>query len=227
MRQKVLRDHRAAPFYWLPNESVDEGWIRQVGVYAWAVYTVMVRNLSDGTTMPSVDEISEATGISTRQVKYALKTLRSTGMLDRLEIGGGRDMTPSVYAVNGGPAQQEKPKQKEAPSFDEIWAAYPRRPGMSKIATQKCYNARLKEGHTHEQMLAGVRAYEEYCVKTNTVGNYIKQPTTFLGPSCYFLGDFTVEERPGKEERKSFAKIREQESAESLIDFYEKEEVVV
>ncbi len=76
-------------------------------------------------------------------------------------------------------------------NFEEIWKAYPARPGKSKADTLKQYRARLKSGVFHQTMLNGVVAYAAYCAVTGMEANFIKQPQTFLGPGQHFLSDWS------------------------------------
>lgn len=90
--------------------------------------------------------------------------------------------------------QDIKPK-KAAPSvdpvFEEIWKAYPKRPGASKADTFKAYQARIKAGAVSNIMLEGAKQYAKYCEASGIDANYIKQPATFFGPNEHFLSDWT------------------------------------
>lgn len=76
--------------------------------------------------------------------------------------------------------------------FEEAWKLYPKRPGASKQATLKAWNARIKAGKWAVDMLEGVKRYAAYVVSEGTEPQYIKQPATFLGPGLYFEADWTV-----------------------------------
>lgn len=81
--------------------------------------------------------------------------------------------------------------------FEEVWAAYPARPGRSKAASLKAYKARLKAGDKHEKILEGVIAYATYCQRMCIGPQFIKQPETFLGPDKHFLSNWSAP--PGKQ----------------------------
>lgn len=80
--------------------------------------------------------------------------------------------------------------------FAALWSAYPARPGKSKADTLKAFRARLKEGDDANSMLDGVLAYARYCQDTNTEPQFIKQPSTFLGPGKFFQSDWTAPAMP-------------------------------
>jgi len=67
--------------------------------------------------------------------------------------------------------------------------AYPERAGdqgWSKAA--RAANARIGEGHTTAEFLAGARRYAAFCEATGKIGSeYVKQACTFLGPDKAFL----------------------------------------
>lgn len=85
--------------------------------------------------------------------------------------------------------------------FEECYAAYPPRPGMAKRAAYKAYAARINDGATTAELLAGTRAYAAYCKAKGTEGEYIKSPQTFYGPSEFFRADWTVRRTDGESPR--------------------------
>lgn len=77
-------------------------------------------------------------------------------------------------------------------AFEQVWAAYPDRPGKSKAASLKAWSARIKAGCTPREMMAGVIAYAAYCKASRTEPGYIKQPATFFGPDLHFRSEWKV-----------------------------------
>ena len=67
--------------------------------------------------------------------------------------------------------------------FEEFWSAYPRR--VDKGAAFKAWQARLKEGHKPEDMIAAAKNYAR--AMEHTEMKFRKHPTTFLGPARPFL----------------------------------------
>lgn len=76
--------------------------------------------------------------------------------------------------------------------FEEVWNAYPKRPGSSKAAAFKAFVARRNAGHSLETILSGVRAYSAYCIAKVSDSSYIKHLSTFLGAGEYFLSDWST-----------------------------------
>lgn len=72
--------------------------------------------------------------------------------------------------------------------FESAWAEYPKRHGDNpKSRAFKAWNARLKEGHTAEEMTEGVRRYAQWCEATGKTGlETVKQAATFFGPDKGF-----------------------------------------
>jgi uncharacterized protein YdaU (DUF1376 family) len=67
--------------------------------------------------------------------------------------------------------------------FDEIRLAYPKRGGSQKWGdAERAYNARLAEGHTHEEILSGCERYNRFLTATGKVNTeFVQQAATFLG----------------------------------------------
>lgn len=76
--------------------------------------------------------------------------------------------------------------------FESCWKAYPKRHRPpNKKAAFKAWNARIRDGHLPETILAGVNAYHEAMREEGNVGtNYVKDPKTFFGPDEHFLMDW-------------------------------------
>lgn len=82
--------------------------------------------------------------------------------------------------------------------FEQCWAAYPPRPGASKMATYKAWTARIKAGATAVEMLSGTRKYAAFVKAERTEQQYIKQPATFYGPGEHFSADWTIAKANGR-----------------------------
>lgn len=96
-------------------------------------------------------------------------------------------------------AIEEKKEKKSRPAiskytvpFEELWKAYPRH--ADKGEAYKKYQARLKDGYSHEELMAATLAYAEYCRRSHTEEKYIKHGATFLGESTPFLDYLPKEE---------------------------------
>lgn len=79
--QPLLFDRRRKGFYLTDNVFIDE-YAPQVGAYAVAVYSVLLRHADDkGVAFPGVGYISGQLDISTNTVRNALKKLAEVGVL--------------------------------------------------------------------------------------------------------------------------------------------------
>lgn len=77
--------------------------------------------------------------------------------------------------------------------FDDFKTTYPKRAGdQGWQQARKAIHARLREGHSMADMLAGARRYAAYCEATDKLGTqYVKQAATFVGPERHFLEPWT------------------------------------
>lgn len=76
--------------------------------------------------------------------------------------------------------------------FAEAWAAYPQRPGNSKAAARRAWEARVKAGADEQAMLDGARRYAAYVTAEGTDPKFIKQAATFFGPDEHYLSTYEV-----------------------------------
>lgn len=78
--------------------------------------------------------------------------------------------------------------------FEAAWKAYPKREGANpKNKAHSSWKARLKEGVTAEQMMAGVARYAAYCdTKGSTGTSYVMQAVRFFGTERSFDNNWSV-----------------------------------
>jgi hypothetical protein len=92
--------------------------------------------------------------------------------------------------ANGGtpPARTEGAPAAPSIGFAKFKETYPRRsgdPGWKKA--QRAWDARIKEGHSDGEMIAGATRYLAYIQAKGDVGTqFVKQAATFLGPDKAF-----------------------------------------
>ena len=68
--------------------------------------------------------------------------------------------------------------------FEEFWSAYPKKVGKGEA--YKCYQARLKDGWSPEELLEAAREYASETGRRHTDKDYIKHPKTFLSATTPF-----------------------------------------
>jgi hypothetical protein len=86
------------------------------------------------------------------------------------------------------------PPRVEPCEFGELKKIFPKRAGDQPwpAALQAC-NARLRENHTWDEILAGARRYAAFCEATGKVRTEIvMQAKRFVGPSKPFLNDWSL-----------------------------------
>lgn len=110
--------------------------------------------------------------------------------------GGSSDEAPS-----------EKPKSSYPEEFELAWREYPKRAGgNSKVDAFKAWTARIKSGATAQELTDGVRRYADYVTaagKLNT--EYVKQASTFFGPSKHYEELWSFEVPTGKRDPNSIS----------------------
>lgn len=77
-------------------------------------------------------------------------------------------------------------------AFESLWSIYPRK--KEKARAYKCYQARLKDGYTEEELYKATEKYASECKKNRTEDRYIKLGATFFGPNTPFTDYLAKEE---------------------------------
>ncbi len=69
------------------------------------------------------------------------------------------------------------------PEFEGAWAAYPKRAGGNpKKPAFRCYTQRLREGASHDDLLAATEHYRAHCDREReTGGRFVMMAKTFFG----------------------------------------------
>lgn len=70
-------------------------------------------------------------------------------------------------------------------AFESFWSTYPRK--KEKAKAYKCYQSRLKDGYTDNELYYAAVAYSNECKKNKTEERFIKLAATFLGPNTPFI----------------------------------------
>lgn len=112
--------------------------------------------------------------------------------------------TPTTISESGkssGKTSGTKPaaRQEYSPEFETAWQAYPKRAGGNPKATAyKHWKARIADGATASELLAGVQRYAAYIRTTGKLGTeYVKQAATFFGPDRHFEEAWQTPSAPG------------------------------
>jgi hypothetical protein len=110
---------------------------------------------------------------------------------------------PETFAPEQGTGNREQGKeitgckQPESNPADALRAVYPKRAGSHRWADAKsAINARLREGHTLEEICDGARRYAAFCVADGIVGTkFVMQAATFVGANKEFLNPWAPQKR--------------------------------
>ena len=95
-----------------------------------------------------------------------------------------------VMAVYNALSIQQAPVDQ----FEEFWEQYGIKEGKDKC--KKKYATLLKGGVKHEDIILGVKNYQQECVKQNRERKYIKKPLTFLNGG-HWEDDYTNQQLNG------------------------------
>ena len=99
--------------------------------------------------------------------------------------------------------------------FELFRSIYPKRLGSQEWRrAAQAANARIREGHTFEDMIEGAKRYALFCEATNKTGSlFVQQAATFLGPSLPFTEPWTLPESTAERWQR-----RNRETARSAVD---------
>ena len=120
------------------------------------------------------------------------------------------------------PKSKNKEKEKEippkpptaksveySPDFDTLWAMWPSGRG-TKMAAYRQYLARIKEGHTHGEMMTGAMRYIAFCRATQSeFPKYVKMAETFFGRDLHFTESWKIPATTIGSRQPTFAAARE------------------
>ena len=93
------------------------------------------------------------------------------------------------------PLVAQKPRDAYSDEFENLWKSRPKRKGTdNKREAFKAYQARIREGHSHDELLNGVKAYREFVKAEGKEGTeFVKMTATLLGPNKHFADDWKPE----------------------------------
>lgn len=111
-------------------------------------------------------------------------------------------------------------KTEYPPEFEKAWDLYPSRPNNNKRKALKAWKARINEGYTPEEMIAGLRAYLAWAEKAGMEHPYLKHTSTFFGPNLHFLDFDDVD--PDSTEESSM----DEDPSNDLLQWYQEEELI-
>lgn len=84
---------------------------------------------------------------------------------------------------NTPPSPSAQSKNAYSDNFETWWKEYPKK--QSKGGAYKKYAKAIKDGASHEELLEGVKRYNDH-IKANSIqALYIKHPTTWLNNECW------------------------------------------
>lgn len=81
--------------------------------------------------------------------------------------------------------------------FESFWRVYPRK--KEKAKAHKCYDARLKDGYSPDELLTAATEYAKECKEKRTEERYIKLGATFLGCNTPFTDYIRKEDAQDEE----------------------------
>lgn len=89
---------------------------------------------------------------------------------------------------------------KYSVNFESFWKCYPRK--KEKAKAYKCYQARLKDGYSEEELMTACKNYASECEEKHTEERYIKLGATFLGCNTPFTDYLKGEEENAEPENR-------------------------
>ncbi|MEQ6971128.1 hypothetical protein [Pectobacterium polaris] len=100
--------------------------------------------------------------------------------------------------VSSGDDASKKLTNPHSDEFESCWKAYPKREGSNpKNHALKHWQARIKEGVTPAELLAGTQRYAAFCVAKGQSGTpYVMQAQRFYGASREWENSWVVSSQP-------------------------------
>lgn len=184
-----------------------------------AKYVYIYLRSKPETWKPHMVEIQKSTGMGRARVMRCRKELMDAGLLSykaKKEGGGvytlheitGVQKPDSGKPVNGfsnplvstdllvsTDSNKSTSDSNESDPFEELWKEKPQRPNQSKQKARSAYNARIKEGINHADLLAGLRRYNAMTVSENTQPKFTKHLATFLGKGEFWNLPYEVAQK--------------------------------
>ena len=149
----------------------------------------VINNKESGSVLPTPTKSSYISTTSTRapRVPDACPTPLN------LDQGEGKGREGKGREEEGkGTLVLASPPDIQIEQFEQVWDAYPKRPGASKADSMKAWKARIKAGATADEILDGTRRYAAFVIASRTEPQFIKQPATFFGAGDHFRADWTA-----------------------------------
>lgn len=108
-----------------------------------------------------------------------------------------KETTPSLRSgVSGKPSKKSPAKSalEYTEEFEQAWSQYPKRAGSNpKRDAFKAWRARLAEGVSPDEMIAGVQRYAAHIqIKGSSATEFVMQGKRFFGPAAEFENDWTT-----------------------------------
>lgn len=140
-------------------------------------------------------------------------TTKDTG-IDTKRTQSGRGYATNNNDNNDNNENNIYINNKYPSSFNEFWENYPRK--QDKGQAYKCYQARLNDGYTEDQLLTACINYAAECDHEKREKKYIKVASTFLSVNEPFVE--YLEDKHGQSENRTVAdsKSKSEYEAEML-----------
>jgi predicted phage replisome organizer len=141
----------------------------------------MIEKVHDGTILiESVTSMVGSECSSADRVRRFRERQKGQALL--VTLHSNTEIEKDIESEKEPPPAASRPGGSDSsPDFDLFWAAYPRK--KERKRAWKSWGARLKAGAQPADMIAAARNYAGECERKGRVTEYIKHPSTFLGPS--------------------------------------------
>ena len=167
-----------------------------------------------GQVVVGVKALSKQTGLSVSQVRTAIDKLQMTNEIaikttnkfsivtivcwnvyqgddnqNRDQIANGSQSNRNQIATPKEGKKEKKVRRKEeyigdCPEFENWYSIYPRK--ISPKKAKQSYEAAIRSGVSHEDLLKGLTQYCEDIKRNGTETRFIKHPATWLNQGCYY-----------------------------------------
>jgi hypothetical protein len=143
--------------------------------------------------LPSIPDIAYRLRKSEKEIIQALQELKEFVYQDDISVISDRYQhdTPET----------ETETETDICLFEEFYSLYPRKEAKGKA--EPAYKKAIKEGATHEEIIRGLKAYNEKIRRESTERKYIALPATWLNGK-YWLNEYAGDEKKVSANRQSY-----------------------
>ena len=172
----------------------------EIDTSAWSDIALAVYPLIEGQVdrMTDLREKRSAAGRASAESKAEANSNKPSANCNKLATNLQQVATTDQQVATPVPVPIPKPIKETTltgskEKFAAAWEAYPKKQGRKEA--EAAYLRAIRDGTTHEQIMAGIEAYKAYIKRCRVPDQYVKQGSTFFRQAAW-TDDWTGMMRP-------------------------------